>query len=110
MKKHKGPAQQLPYAQRLAAQKTDESNRTYLNGARDGIKTANVLWVMSLWNVFDSCKNRIYKPQLAELLQLALPELRRLRGYLGEEDCAELVMGHIEPIADELGIKIEDLG
>lgn len=108
MKKRKGSS--IPYAQRLMAQKVHNDNENYLKGARDGIKTANVLWVMSLWNVFDSCKNRIYKPQLAELLQLALPELRRLRGYLGEEDCAELVMGHIEPIADELGIKIEELG
>ena len=108
MKKHKGS--HIPYAQRLMAQKTDESNRTYLNGARDGIKTANVLWILALWNVYDSCENRIYKPQLAELLQLALPEHHRLRDYLGEEDCAELVMGHIEPIAEELGIKLEDLG
>lgn len=110
MKKHKGSAQQLPYAQRLAAQKTHESNRTYLNGARDGIKTSNVLWLLALWNVYDSCENRIYKPQLAELLQKALPEHRRLRDYLGEDDCAELVMGHVEKIADELGIKVEDLG
>ena len=109
MKKRKGPAQQVPYAQRLAAQKAYESNQTYLDGIRDGIKTANVLWLMSLWNVYDSCKNRIYKPQLAELLQLSLPELHRLLDYLGKEDCAELVMGHAEPIAEELGIKIEDL-
>lgn len=108
MKKHKGS--NIPYAERLNAQKTEERNRTYLNGARDGIKTANVLWVLALWNVYDSCENKIYKPQLAELLQKTLPEHRRLRDYLGEEDCAELVMGHVEPIAEELGIKIEDLG
>jgi hypothetical protein len=92
------------------AQREHNDNVAYLKGARDGIKTANVLWVMALWNVYDSCKNRIYKPQLAELLQLGIPEHRRLRDYLGEEDCAELVMGHIEPIAEELGIKLEDLG
>lgn len=108
MKKHKGSS--IPYSIRLQAQKMNETNRTYLNGARDGIKTSNVLWLLALWNVFDSCENRIYKPQLVELLQKALPEHRRLKDTLGEDDdLAERVTYHAEKICAELGLKMEDL-
>jgi hypothetical protein len=109
MKKHKGSS--VPYSQRLAEQKYHHDNVTYLKGARDGIKTSNVLWLLALWNVYDSCQNRIYKPQLVELLSLALPEHRRLKDSLGEEDdLAERVTYYAEKICAELGFKMEDLG
>ena len=108
MKKHKGSS--IPYSVRLQAAKMNETNQTYLNGANAGIHVSNVLWMLALWNVFDSCENRIYKPQLIELLHKALPEHRRLRDELGhEDDMGERVSYYCERICTELGLEKKDL-
>lgn len=108
MKKHKGSS--IPYSVRLQAAKMNETNQTYLNGANAGIKVSNVLWMLAIWNVYDTCENRIYKPQLVELLRKALPEHRRLREELAkDDDMGERTIYYCEKVCAEFGLEKTDL-